>query len=342
MSSPKISVIIPAYNVEKYISRTIISLKRQTFKDIEVIVVNDGSTDNTREVAIKKLSNADFPWKVIDQKNQGVSIARNIGIKEAKGEYVHFLDGDDYIDETFIEKMYRNAREADCDIVFCGYNSVTLNGKVVRSYETLFRYLNNPVNGKAALKKFLKGQIDIVIGSAIYRREFLYETDLQFTPGQRSFDDPEFNIKALYLAHRCFCVPETLTFYVRRPGSLTRKLDPIKKIDERIMTYQRLRAFLTTNEDNVCARAEIEALLEAYIGNVVTWQIALLYIMGNYKEGMLKRREHISFIKKSEARTFKDKIRKILLLYFPWACKPAYIAYTKLKGIDHYYAGVVG
>ncbi len=94
---PAISVIVPAYNVEKYIPKTLKSLKNQTFKSIEVIVVNDGSTDNTRNVIINELTGADFDWKLIDQENKGVSVARNTGIEVSNGEYVYFLDGDDYV-----------------------------------------------------------------------------------------------------------------------------------------------------------------------------------------------------------------------------------------------------
>lgn len=103
----KVSIIIPAYNVEKYIPRTLESIKSQTFKDIEVIVINDGSTDNTLTIVKNFLKNVDFSYKIITQKNQGVSAARNRGIKEAKGKYICFLDGDDFYDSFFIGKMER-------------------------------------------------------------------------------------------------------------------------------------------------------------------------------------------------------------------------------------------
>jgi len=90
--------------IQKNTFQKLFKLINQTFKDIELIIVNDGSTDKTREVAIKELERAPFDYKIIDQENKGGSVARNVGIREATGEYLHFLDADDYIHETFMEK----------------------------------------------------------------------------------------------------------------------------------------------------------------------------------------------------------------------------------------------
>ena len=105
-----ISVIVPAYNVEKYIEECLLSLVNQTYKDIEIIIINDGSTDKTKEIIIEYQEK----YKNItgyNQKNNGVSVARNLGLKIAKGEYVIFVDPDDYLDSTMIEKMHDKRRE---------------------------------------------------------------------------------------------------------------------------------------------------------------------------------------------------------------------------------------
>ncbi|MFN3692324.1 MAG: glycosyltransferase family 2 protein, partial [Fervidobacterium sp.] len=95
MTKPLVSVIIPAYNVEGYIEKTIESVLNQTYRNLEIIVVNDGSTDKTREIAYNILKNSGVNFKIIDQTNQGVSVARNVGIENASGDYIKFLDGDD-------------------------------------------------------------------------------------------------------------------------------------------------------------------------------------------------------------------------------------------------------
>ncbi len=112
----KVSVIIPAYNIQEYIERSISSCMMQTFKDIEIIVINDGSTDNTLDI-INKLKQKDSRIIVIDKENQGSMEARKSGLKIAKGDYILFVDGDDYITLDAIEVLYNKAINKDYDIV---------------------------------------------------------------------------------------------------------------------------------------------------------------------------------------------------------------------------------
>ena len=99
MKKPKFSIIVPVYNTEKYLKRCLDSIKSQSFKDYEVIIVNDGSTDNSSDTISK------YPYKVINQENQGLSMARNNGVKEASGEYLIFLDSDDYIEKNLLKEI---------------------------------------------------------------------------------------------------------------------------------------------------------------------------------------------------------------------------------------------
>ncbi|HEO98714.1 MAG: glycosyltransferase family 2 protein [Campylobacterales bacterium] len=116
MNSIKVSIIIPAYNVENYIERCVKSGMNQTLKEIEVIIVNDGSTDRTQEIIEKNFSR-DNKVVIVNKQNEGVSVARNYGVKIAKGEYIQFLDGDDWIEPTACEKMYKFAKKENLDIV---------------------------------------------------------------------------------------------------------------------------------------------------------------------------------------------------------------------------------
>ena len=105
---PRLSIIVPIYNVEKYLPRCIESILNQTFKDFELILVNDGSTDSSYEI-LKEYENKYDNFRVINQKNGGLSAAKNAGIKIAKGEYIAFLDSDDYLDKNFLETLYNMA-----------------------------------------------------------------------------------------------------------------------------------------------------------------------------------------------------------------------------------------
>lgn len=99
MEKPKFSIIVPVYNTEKYLKRCLDSIRKQTFKNYEVIIVNDGSTDNSSDIISK------YPFKIINQKNQGLSMARNNGVKESSGEYLIFLDSDDYIEKDLLREI---------------------------------------------------------------------------------------------------------------------------------------------------------------------------------------------------------------------------------------------
>ncbi len=129
MSDIKVSVIVPIYNVEQYLPRCIESLLNQTLDNYEIILVNDGSPDQSQKIIdqYQKM----YPDKIVGliKENGGLSDARNYGIPYAKGEYISFLDSDDYVDCTFLEKMYNKAIETQSQIVVCGYYGVNeING----------------------------------------------------------------------------------------------------------------------------------------------------------------------------------------------------------------------
>ena len=120
----KVSVIVPVFNGELYIQKCVESLLKQTLKEIEIIVVNDGSTDNTLNIVSQY---QDSRLKVISIKNQGQGKARNIGVQEAKGRYLGFVDSDDYIKEDMFEELYECANKKQADLVICPYHRVDIN-----------------------------------------------------------------------------------------------------------------------------------------------------------------------------------------------------------------------
>lgn len=131
-----ISVIIPVYNGEKYIKRCINSLINQTYKNIEIIIINDGSKDNSINI-IKEISEKDKRIIIIDKENQGVSIARNAGIEKASGDYIMFVDVDDWVKTNMIEQMYKVIKKENVDIVKCNsineFNNKATENKISNS-----------------------------------------------------------------------------------------------------------------------------------------------------------------------------------------------------------------
>ena len=131
----KVSVIVPVYNTEKYLRRCLDSLVNQTLDEIEIIVINDCSTDNSKEI-IKEYKNKYKNIVLIDNKvNKGIGYNRNMGIKKAKGKYISFVDSDDWVNETMYDKMYKKATDDNLDLVLCNYIKVLEDGDELTEIE---------------------------------------------------------------------------------------------------------------------------------------------------------------------------------------------------------------
>lgn len=122
-----ISIIIPVYNAEEFIEKCLDSIKNQTYKNIEVIIINDGSTDNSENICREYCKNNEN-FRLISKKNGGVSSARNIGLSEAKGDYIGFVDPDDWIEKDMFENLYKLIKDYNADISICGYIKESKNG----------------------------------------------------------------------------------------------------------------------------------------------------------------------------------------------------------------------
>lgn len=172
---PLVSVIIPAFNVESYIQQCIKSIQDQTVKEIEIIAVDDGSTDATGDI-LDALAQRDKKITVIHQENNGVSIARNKGLDVAAGEYVVFVDGDDFLARDFLEYMLGLAKSSNSD--FClSLNCFTKHGEAQIAQDK-----TEQIDNKEATALLLSPRIKVGCWNKIYRREFLNENNIRFSP----------------------------------------------------------------------------------------------------------------------------------------------------------------
>ena len=217
---PKISVVIPVYNVQKYLDEAIKSALAQTLDDIEIICVNDGSTDNSLNI-LKKYQRLDPRIKIIDKKNTGYGHSLNVGIQAAEGEYIAILESDDFILPDMYQVLYEKAKKQNLDFVKADYYRFTGEGK-----DLLKEYIKiaDPKDYNRVINPFLKPQIckmDVHTWCGIYKRRFLVRNCILHneTPGAR-FQDNGFYIKTLCYAKRILLINRAFYMYRHdRPDS---------------------------------------------------------------------------------------------------------------------------
>lgn len=210
----KVSVIVPVYNVEKYLARCLDSLINQTLKDIEIICINDGSSDSSSQI-LEKYSNNDTRITVINQENQGLSMARNNGIKQSNGKYLGFVDSDDWIDLDFFEKLYNAAEKHNCDIAAAGIIRLhKFNKKFHLKFEN--ETVTNDIN-----KKFELCDVPELsyVWNKIYKKEAFLKNGLIFEEGI-FFEDVIMTPKILFYLGKLVTVPDTYYYYWRNPNSI--------------------------------------------------------------------------------------------------------------------------
>lgn len=205
---PKVSVIVPFYNVEKYIEKCLESLVNQTLEDIEIILVNDGSKDDSLDIAKKFIQK--FPNKIIylEKENGGLSDARNYGIPHAKGEYIAFLDSDDYIEKDMYKDMYEIAQKEKSDMVECDFYWEFPN-KMKKSVGQLYYE-----------KKEMLEKIRVVAWNKLIKRELLENEEIRFPKGYR-YEDVEFTYKLVPFLDKVSFLKKTYIHYIQREGSIT-------------------------------------------------------------------------------------------------------------------------
>lgn len=205
----KVSLIIPVYNVERFIKKCLDSVESQTYKDLEVVIVNDGSTDSSLEIIEEYVrKNPAFVCYSIENRGQGG--ARNYGVRKAAGDYIFFLDSDDYIAPDCIEKLAARAEEDESDIVVCNNYDVREDGKILFSYKNSHR--KNPVTIYDEPALLLNR---ICPWGKLYRRELFSE--LEFV--SEWYEDLRLIPKLYLKARKISYVDEPLVYYVLRKGS---------------------------------------------------------------------------------------------------------------------------
>ncbi|MFR2561586.1 MAG: glycosyltransferase [Anaeromassilibacillus sp.] len=213
--APTVSIIIPVYNVEKFLRKCLSSLVEETFQDREIIAVNDGSTDHSLDILREFEQKYDF-ITVIDQKNRGMSKARNRGLSLARGEYICFIDSDDYVAPNFLERLYNACVENDAQISCCYYYYLFPNSGF--TFEYPFR-CSGVLTREEAMNKLLRDmQIQSLVWNKMYKRSLFTDYNIQFP--SIAFEDMATANRVFAHAERIAVLDEPLCYYVQRSGTL--------------------------------------------------------------------------------------------------------------------------
>ena len=301
---PKVTIIIPIYNAEEYIKKCLDSIIDQTFKSLQVILVNDGSTDSSEQIIDKYIAKYPNVFEKINKENGGQATARNMGIKYAKGEYVIFIDSDDYIDPTMIEELYNEAYKNNADIAVCDYYEIKDGEKKIYR-NALVNYSNDNIinyalSNSSPWNKLVK--LDLIKNNNItFLENYIYE-DLATMPLLCGY--------AKKIEH----VKKPLHNYIIRTGSTMRQEKYNTKLDSIFVVIDYLeRQF---NERNLMTRfsSELEFLVIYH----------LLYAGSGrfleYEEGKPKLKKIKEIIKSKYPRWYKNKYYKKQSVLFKITC----------------------
>ncbi len=206
----KVSVIVPIHNTEQYLKRCLESLINQSLQEIEIILIDDGSTDNSLKL-IKSYAEKDNRIKILTQANSGAASARNAGLFIAKGEYVGFVDSDDYIDLSFYEKLYKKAKETNSEIVKCKGRMIELSGKT------------SSFGVRLEMVKKNKAYLARSFTTCIYDRNFMRKNKIIFPTDMCVGEDAFLILNAVLKTDKIEFIDEELYYYIRRENSLDSK-----------------------------------------------------------------------------------------------------------------------
>lgn len=239
----KVSIILPVYNVEKFLKKCLESLVNQTLREIEIIAVNDCSTDNSLKILKEYQNQYGDKFQIINSKvNVKQGGARNLGIKAARGEFIGFVDPDDFVSLDMFEKMYHSATENNAEIVTCDYYEVTGETKIYKSND-----LPEGILDKENKKKALQRKYGWELWQQLYKRELFIDNSIEFSENLY-VTDLEIGALIIMYANKIVKIKEALYFYVKHDSATTSfKVNDKKIYDLLVVSDKRLQHFIDRN-----------------------------------------------------------------------------------------------
>lgn len=300
----KVSIIIPTYNCEQYIERCIISIVNQTYKNIEVIVINDGSKDKTLEI-LKKIQEKYKNIIIINKENTGVSNSRNIGLKKATGDYILFIDSDDWIENETVKELIEVINNYDVDIVRYSYMRNNMKEEIIYTKKDE----NNNDDGyalinKEMIRKVLIGKIEAYTPLILIKKEIALYNNFEEDIGY--MEDLLYYVKLLVRANNIYFLNKPLYHYFNNPTSVSnndnkyiKNIEDVKKVNKRVKEL--LKKYNIYDEQ---LKNEID---------IIHFSIILEFVYLLYKNKKISKQEVINIIQQKEIYELlnnKEKINK--------------------------------
>ena len=313
MSKPSISVIIPIYNTGCYLQECVESVRNQTLRDIEIILVDDGSPDNAPQLC-DEYAKIDDRIKVIHKKNSGLGFARNSGLGVATGEFISFIDSDDFIDPEMMHTLYETAKKYDADEVRSGtifynngkktYRRDVDKTKVFRGKDEINRFILDLVGPLPEEARDVKYMISVCL--SIHKRSVIEENFVRFTSERQTLsEDSLFNLDLFPKMNCIVCIPDCFYYYRMNPNSTTHKFSMEK--------YYRTQIFLSLVRERLCVLFQSEEFYYHFL------RLCFLYLRNNINACIRTKEESLMIQLMNVKVIINDELWSDLLTNYPYS-----------------------
>ncbi|KRN28354.1 glycosyltransferase WchA [Lactobacillus selangorensis] len=300
-----ISIIIPVYNMQNYISRCLRSVLNQDNQNFEVVMVDDGSTDSSLRIC-QNWARRDNRIRVVHQDNLGVAIARNTGIQVSKGSYIIFVDADDWVSSSLISENIKEIQNKNSDVIYYDYQAISGTKKVVDEFGN-HHFPTASCSGEDALKHLFEFQYDSFLWQMCVRKALYVDHNISF-PVNRMFEDVSVVYKLLAYSRKVTFISKVLYFYYQRNGSYSHQFNSKNAHDAYDVAIE-INSFLENNfNDFTCLayKYEVYRLFKAY---------AMLFNMDEPIDKNFKRKLEEQISQRMKKIPFKRKMYKPFLKY---------------------------
>lgn len=312
MEKQMVSIIVPVYNAEKYLKKCVNSILKQNYPDFEILLINDGSTDRSGEIC-DIFESQDERVRVIHKKNEGSASARNLGIAQAKGEYIAFVDADDFISENYLSTLVGTLERTEADIVQCQFqkvNSYQGNIEPCTPQKDIKIYSNiDALEAFCGKKEYLS---TAVLWNKLYKKELFRK--LSFPIG-RGIDDEYLICRIVYRAKRIAVISDVLYYYYMSPNSQMRSAPSLKKLDNIDALEGQIRFLRKVNQPRLA-----NMLMYRYYSSIID---GYYYVKKNFPnetelQKKLKKKKRMFYVAiLTKEVEIKDKCLLVFRNYFP-------------------------